>query len=544
METTKIKMNMDGTIRAKVLQYKSDGNTLIEKWETLKKYTEGVYYNLTPDNYGGEYCNIILEINGVFWKNNITPGNVFCAGHYAHKRWDNEARTVVATFPDIVRKNSKLGKYINNMQIEVMRRLGHDVAELQASHDEYIRQREERDRQRAEEAERRERERMEAEERRKAEVLADGKKKLLKHERISVEQIELIAEAVGYKINIRTIGFMREKVTRAAMSDNGVQVSGYKLTSRNIDGTAKVMHEIYDRIKAQVEEEAEQPAAPTETPQISTEVAETTELSAEATKAEEAPKYSISERDGNVYVTFKRCVIRQCAKRCGVSCKSAEWNTIAQAYNGTYSDMGMGLSFFFDGREDAVRFAELVCNGDISGYYKLYMDKIIAEGEARKKRIAEKCAEYDAAQAYFAECMADEDAETVNVSVEAENAAETKENCHSDTRIVSDGYGTQYEVTRHWKNGRVESLDVIVLDTQPQTAKEPPQSPETPQTVECTTDTPKPRETARKPQNRGIGNTRHSRLGANGYAMLDNASATLTAMHVPRECSTADAAYW
>ena len=71
-----------------------------------------------------------------------------------------------------------------------------------------------------------------------------------------------------------------------------------------------------------------------------------------------------------------------------------------------------------------------------------------------------------------------------------------------------------------------------------------PQSPETPQPVECITDTPKPRETARKPQNRGIGNTRHSRLGANGYAMLDNASATLTAMHVPRECPTADAAYW
>lgn len=73
---------------------------------------------------------------------------------------------------------------------------------------------------------------------------------------------------------------------------------------------------------------------------------------------------------------------------------------------------------------------------------------------------------------------------------------------------------------------------------------EPPQSPGTPQTTERTTDTPKPRETARKPQNRGIGSTRHSRLGANGYAMLDNASATLTAMSVPRECSTADTAYW
>lgn len=74
------------------------------------------------------------------------------------------------------------------------------------------------------------------------------------------------------------------------------------------------------------------------------------------------------------------------------------------------------------------------------------------------------------------------------------------------------------------------------------TPSQPPQSPETPQTVDCATDAPKPRETARKPQNRGIGSTRHSRLGANGYTMLDNASATLTAMNVPRECSTAD--YW
>lgn len=71
---------------------------------------------------------------------------------------------------------------------------------------------------------------------------------------------------------------------------------------------------------------------------------------------------------------------------------------------------------------------------------------------------------------------------------------------------------------------------------------EPPQPPETPRTAECTADTPKPRETAGKPQNRAIGGTqqnRRSALGANGYAMLDNASATLTAMYVPRECSTA-----
>lgn len=74
---------------------------------------------------------------------------------------------------------------------------------------------------------------------------------------------------------------------------------------------------------------------------------------------------------------------------------------------------------------------------------------------------------------------------------------------------------------------------------------EPPQSPEAPQIVECIADTPKPRETARKPQNLGIGSAQHhqcSALGANGYAVLNDASATMAAMNVPRECSTA--AYW
>lgn len=349
-----------------------------------------------------------------------------------------------------------------------------------------------------------------------------------------------------------------------------------------------------------------------ETPQISTETAETVKQSAEATKTEKTPKYSISERDGNVWVTFMRGVIRECAKRCGVSCKSAEWNTIAQAYNGTHSDMGMGLSFFFDGREDAVRFAELVCNGDISGNYKLYMDKIIAEGEARKKRIAEECAEYDAAQAYFAECMADEDAETVNVSEEGEKEAGTKEmpryKCpnyadyafergwsientdfdphsgvlcmiHFDPSDEKYVCGCLWQINsdkpNYTEHRRFKTLKGaqnygtkrmgMKLEYQTLTVNcsvthsEPPQSPETPQPVECTTDTPKPRETARKPQNRGIGNTRHSRLGANGYSVLNDASVTMTAMnirrdtlrdtlhsvtYVPRECSTADAAYW
>lgn len=267
MESTKsIKMNMDGTIRAKVLQYKSDGNTLTEKRETLKKYAEGVYYTTDDDGYGNTIHGIVFEAKGVYWwsRQALRPKELNADNIYCQKVMEKRRN-----FEHNIMAQAEAGQYINNLQIEVMRRLGYDVAELQAAHDEYIRQCEERDRQQAEEAERRERERREAEERRKAEVLADGKEKLLKHERITVEQIELIAEAVGYKINIRTIGFMREKVTEAVMLDNDrVQVFGYKLTNRNIDGTANVMYELCDRLKAQAEEEAKQPAQPTETPQF------------------------------------------------------------------------------------------------------------------------------------------------------------------------------------------------------------------------------------------------------------------------------------
>lgn len=68
-----------------------------------------------------------------------------------------------------------------------------------------------------------------------------------------------------------------------------------------------------------------------------------------------------------------------------------------------------------------------------------------------------------------------------------------------------------------------------------------PQSPETPQAVECTTDAPESREMARKRQNRAAGcaqRARRSGLGTNGYSMLDYASAMLAAMNVPRKCST------
>lgn len=417
-------MNMGGTFRAKVLQYKPDGNTLTEKWETLTKLVDGVYYTKDRDNWDNVRYAFIFEDNGVFWYSlRAATENQFSN--------PNERERIINlrnNFRTYVKETAQNNGFIRSLEIEVFKRLGEDTAPLYASREAYLKNREEEERKRAEEAERRERERREAEERRKAEVLADGKEKLLKHECITVEQIELIAETVGYKIHIRTIGFMREKVTEAVLrEDDTVTVWGRKLTSRNIDGTANVLRELCDRLKAQVEAEARQPAQGTETPQISTQTAEVTNVSTEDGKREETQEIGREP----------------------------------------------------EGREAVCRLAPAWAAKKTLKYgYKLYCFNLYPNGE-------------------------------FSISVENRNGCR-----------------------------------ILTKDEFRNLCSEPPQPPEAPQAVECATDTPKPRETAGKRQNRGIGNTRHSGLGANGYAMLDNASATLAAMSVPRECPTAEAVYW
>lgn len=122
-------------------------------------------------------------------------------------------------------------------------------------------------------------------------------------------------------------------------------------------------------------------------------------------------------------------------------------------------------------------------------YRREKMKRIKEQAEAifdELLRVSRAMKEYLTAQATEMPQVSTETAETVNVSAEGENAAERTsiEQNHSDTRIVEDEYRHKYKVTRHWLNGRVESIEVWDLDL----AAEPPQSPETPQAVECTTD--------------------------------------------------------
>lgn len=136
-----------------------------------------------------------------------------------------------------------------------------------------------------------------------------------------------------------------------------------------------------------------------------------------------------------------------------------------------------------------------------------------------------------------------ETAETVNVSAEGEKEAERHEiTLHSREDVLAHLdklHGLEYDAgeVAYFKDGCTaeEHEDGAIWYVYPdaesdevtQTLRIALQSPETPQTVEYTTDTLKPRETTRKRPNRAIGSAQHhqySALGANGYSVLNDAS--------------------
>lgn len=253
MNTDNIKMNMDGTIRARVLQYAKDGNTLTEKWETLTKHAEGIYYNYTPlDQYGHRYINIVFAKNGVFWRQEGANEDFFDPDSYRYAENMAILDAMYRNYETNVLQSAENGGWINKLRIIIMERLGYDVAPLWAAYEARKRKWAEDDNKRIEAAKKAEQERKEAENRRKVVLLADGKEKLMAHKVISVEQIEILAKAVNLTIHGRTLGFMRERVTEARLNGTGtVSVWGRKLTQRNISGMADVVREIASRLNAQ-----------------------------------------------------------------------------------------------------------------------------------------------------------------------------------------------------------------------------------------------------------------------------------------------------
>lgn len=337
-----------------------------------------------------------------------------------------------------------------------------------------------------------------------------------------------------------------------------VCTKAYELARQNVaDGAANGMAyfiEVQKRIDA---------ATPTETPQISTEIAEVTNVSTEGGNAENEPQKHISE------------VLKE-AERNYQCVKSETLRTVREAdgkWHTYFMDDEIGTDLDYDqiNHIPASRTAQAAEEvAEIRRYLNRLNGNHIADADYYLAEMREGIRQAEASR------------HKKNAEAEGEKAAERAENNESAkllTVIKRHEWGATpilfaYDPDKHIASATFKSIsgDISVVNAKcdndgychvydscitieelawenmhTHNFIEPPQSPEAPQIVECIADTPKPRETARKPQNRGIGSAQHhqcSALGANGYTMLDNASATLTAMSVPRECSTADAAHW
>ena len=301
----------------------------------------------------------------------------------------------------------------------------------------------------------------------------------------------------------------------------------------------------------EAEKRKKQPTQPPETPQISTEAAETVNVSVEGEKEAERAENKPKRKIQYFHYTpeqLKRYIIDVYEKRA-----NGEW--ILLPYRQIDTD-----KCFWD-----------VINGKIGEWDRL-QERFLEVNMDFNSPTCGRCFKINRTyqQDYFIVSNEKLLEFTINGNyyyIQKQTYSKGKHkwcytimDAHGDFAVDDFSYtkrGIMQRFNKWWKK------NATIIWQASETPTQPPQSPETPQTVECTADTPKPRETARKPQNRAIGSAQHrqhSALGANAYAVLNDASATMAAMnvrcdtlrdtlhsvtYVPRECSTANSPpYW
>ena len=107
-----------------------------------------------------------------------------------------------------------------------------------------------------------------------AEHLAKAKEKFIAGKMISREDFERVAGSVGYKINIRTLGTLRKRITWIEVAKDGTPTVYGTKKRAGLDGTFEVIREVYALVKTQSEETAKQAAETPEIPQASNYTAE------------------------------------------------------------------------------------------------------------------------------------------------------------------------------------------------------------------------------------------------------------------------------
>ena len=194
-------------MKAKVLKYKSDGNTVIAPYMELEAYAENVYTSLSAKNeYGNEdddCFQVVCKIENVY----------FSCGQYSRRILGKEGHREEAA--DYCRnwitntlRDAENGNYITLLSIRVFEGLGLDTAPLLQAREAYRKKQEQRRReQRVKEDEKRR-----LEEAKWQQTLDEGKQKFLDGDEITADIFLEITKRDGFEIHIRTKGTLGRHV--------------------------------------------------------------------------------------------------------------------------------------------------------------------------------------------------------------------------------------------------------------------------------------------------------------------------------------------
>lgn len=195
-------------MKAKVLRYKFDGNTIVAPYMELEPYAENVFVSLARKNeYGNESedsFHVICKIGDVY----------FSCGQYSRRILEKEGQREKAAaycrnWITNVMQDVEKGNYIQLMAIRVFNALGLDAAPLLQAREAYARRQEEK----RLEQKRKDEEDRKLEEARRQQLLDENKRKFLDGEKITAEMFLEIAGRDGFAIHIRTKGTFNRHVT-------------------------------------------------------------------------------------------------------------------------------------------------------------------------------------------------------------------------------------------------------------------------------------------------------------------------------------------
>ena len=207
----------------KVLKYKSDGNTLIEKGMILEKLNDSVFFHKWEENVYGlkVYYDIVFLLgNTYFWANTLSD-SVY-----------NANKDKLLVYDETFVKQFIFSGFPSTLKIEVAKRESLDVDSLLKTRDSIIQ-----DRKDKEEAKKQEdiKRALEVEERERI-ALDKSLKEFLEGQRINKDHFVTLCKNNGVELHIRTIG-MLNSLAECSISYDSADLKGNakKIRAMNLD---------------------------------------------------------------------------------------------------------------------------------------------------------------------------------------------------------------------------------------------------------------------------------------------------------------------